>query len=138
MLGLATQDSDNPDLRDRGFIYWRLLSIDPAAAREVVLAERPLIDVECDSIEPTLLDTLISHIATVASVSYQPPAAVTAVPGPSVVPEDPGEEYQSVPSDLDLERIQSSIPTPAVPAETIGDLLGGLDLSGETSTGRSN
>ena len=34
VLGLATQDSDNPDLRDRGFIYWRLLSIDPAAARK--------------------------------------------------------------------------------------------------------
>ena len=107
--------------------------------REVVLAERPLIDVECDSIEPTLLDTLISHIATIASVSYQPPVKpVTAVPGPSVVPEHPGEEYQGVPSDLDLERIQSSIPTPAVPAETVGDLLGGLDFSGETSTGRPN
>ena len=25
-LSLATQDSDNPDLRDRGYIYWRLLS----------------------------------------------------------------------------------------------------------------
>ena len=35
VLTLATQDSDNPDLRDRGFIYWRLLSTDPAAAREV-------------------------------------------------------------------------------------------------------
>lgn len=23
VLSLATQDSDNPDLRDRGFIYWR-------------------------------------------------------------------------------------------------------------------
>jgi len=26
VLSLATQDSDNPDLRDRGYIYWRLLS----------------------------------------------------------------------------------------------------------------
>ncbi|KAL1428616.1 hypothetical protein MTO96_002974 [Rhipicephalus appendiculatus] len=34
VLSLATQDSDNPDLRDRGFIYWRLLSTDPAAAKE--------------------------------------------------------------------------------------------------------
>ena len=32
VLSLATQDSDNPDLRDRGYIYWRLLSTDPAAA----------------------------------------------------------------------------------------------------------
>ena len=35
VLSLATQDSDNPDLRDRGYIYWRLLSTDPAAAKEV-------------------------------------------------------------------------------------------------------
>ena len=26
VLDMATQDTDNPDLRDRGFIYWRLLS----------------------------------------------------------------------------------------------------------------
>lgn len=25
VLGLCTQESDDPDLRDRGFIYWRLL-----------------------------------------------------------------------------------------------------------------
>ena len=37
------KDSENPDLRDRGFIYWRLLSTDPAAAKDVVLAEKPLI-----------------------------------------------------------------------------------------------
>ena len=38
VLSLATQDCDNPDLRDRGFIYWRLLSTDPAAAKEVCLS----------------------------------------------------------------------------------------------------
>ena len=56
VLSLATQDADNPDLRDRGFIYWRLLSTDPAAAKEVVLAEKPLISEETDLLEPTLLD----------------------------------------------------------------------------------
>lgn len=35
VLTLATQDSDNPDLRDRGYIYWRLLSTDPEAAKKV-------------------------------------------------------------------------------------------------------
>ena len=69
----------------------------------MVLAERPLIDVECDSIEPTLLDTLVSHIATVASVSYLPPVPVAR---PSPVHEEDSEEYQSVPSELDLEKIQ--------------------------------
>ena len=51
-----------------GFIYWRLLSTDPAAAKEVVLAEKPLISEETDLIEPTLLDELICHIASLASV----------------------------------------------------------------------
>ena len=74
-MSLATQDSDNPDLRDRGFIYWRLLSTDPAAAKEVVLAEKPLISEETDLIEPTLLDELICHISSLASVYHKPPTA---------------------------------------------------------------
>jgi len=72
-LSLATQDSDNPDLRDRGYIYWRLLSTDPAAAREVVLAERPLIAEETDLLEPQLLKQLITHISSLASVYHKPP-----------------------------------------------------------------
>lgn len=75
MLSLATQDSDNPDLRDRGFIYWRLLSTDPAAAKEVVLADKPLISEETDLLEPTLLDELICHISSLASVYHKPPTA---------------------------------------------------------------
>lgn len=69
------QDSDNPDLRDRGYIYWRLLSTDPVAAKEVVLAEKPLISEETDLIEPTLLDELICYIGTLASVYHKPPSA---------------------------------------------------------------
>ena len=70
-----SQDSDNPDLRDRGYIYWRLLSTDPAAAKEVVLAEKPVISEETDLLEPTLLDELICHISTLASVYHKPPSA---------------------------------------------------------------
>ncbi|XP_077296460.1 adaptor protein complex 1/2, beta subunit isoform X2 [Arctopsyche grandis] len=75
VLSLATQDSDNPDLRDRGFIYWRLLSTDPAAAKDVVLADKPLISEETDLLEPTLLDELICHISSLASVYHKPPTA---------------------------------------------------------------
>jgi vesicle coat complex subunit len=35
--------SDNPDLRDRGFVYWRLLATNPEAAKAVVLGEKPTI-----------------------------------------------------------------------------------------------
>lgn len=33
MLTWATEDLDNPDVRDRAFIYWRLLSTNPVAAK---------------------------------------------------------------------------------------------------------
>lgn len=75
VLSLATQESDNPDLRDRGFIYWRLLSTDPGAAKEVVLAEKPLISEETDLLEPTLLNELICHIGSLASIYHKPPSA---------------------------------------------------------------
>ncbi|VDD74271.1 unnamed protein product [Mesocestoides corti] len=75
VLGLATLESDNPDLRDRGYIYWRLLSTDPAVAKEVVLAEKPLISEETDLLEPSLLDELICNLGSLASVYHQPPSA---------------------------------------------------------------
>jgi len=74
VLNLATQESDNPDLRDRGYIYWRLLSTNPAAAKEVVLAEKPLISEQTDGIEPALLRELICHISSLASIYHKPPS----------------------------------------------------------------
>jgi AP-1 complex subunit beta-1 len=33
VLNTATRDCDSPDVRDRAYIYWRLLSTDPGAAK---------------------------------------------------------------------------------------------------------
>jgi len=148
VLSLATQDSDNPDLRDRGFIYWRLLSTDPGAAKEVVLAEKPLIAEETDLIEPTLLDELICHIASLASVYHKPPSAFVegrpglrrALPKSS---EEAGEGSSSaaaptvIPSqdslipdllNMDIGAAPPSNPPAALPPSQELDLLsGGLD-----------
>lgn len=51
------------------------MSTDPAAAKEVVLADKPLISEETDLLEPTLLDELICHISSLASVYHKPPTA---------------------------------------------------------------
>uniref|UniRef100_A0A8C6WXC0 AP complex subunit beta n=1 Tax=Neogobius melanostomus TaxID=47308 RepID=A0A8C6WXC0_9GOBI len=132
VLSLATQDSDNPDLRDRGYIYWRLLSTDPVAAKEVVLAEKPLISEETDLIEPTLLEELICHIGTLASVYHKPPSAFVEgsrgvqhkrLPGSSV--ESPEPASAAVP-----EASPSIIPSQG---DLLGDLLN-LDLTPPTST----
>ncbi len=75
VLSMATQDADNPDLRDRGYVYWRLLSTDPEAAKAVVLSEKPRISDDSNVIEPNLLLDLICNISTLASVYHKPPEA---------------------------------------------------------------
>ena len=72
VLNLATEHSDNPDLRDRGYIYWRLLSSDPEAARAVVLTQKPEIGDDTFVIEPELLNELISQISTLSSIYHKP------------------------------------------------------------------
>ncbi|CAI5650320.1 AP-1 complex subunit beta-1 isoform X5 [Oreochromis niloticus] len=138
VLSLATQDSDNPDLRDRGYIYWRLLSTDPVAAKEVVLAEKPLISEETDLIEPTLLEELICHIGTLASVYHKPPSAF--VEGSRGVQHKrlPGstESGESESPDTASAAAVSDAPPAVIPSQ--GDLLGdllNLDLTPPTTTG---
>lgn len=147
VLSLATQDSDNPDLRDRGFIYWRLLSTDPAAAKEVVLADKPLISEETDLLEPTLLDELICHISSLASVYHKPPTAFVegrsagvrkSLPNRSHEPaaQSQSSEATVIPNqesligDLLSMDIGAPVPsaTPAAPQNNIDLLGGGLDM----------
>ncbi|XP_015085087.1 beta-adaptin-like protein C [Solanum pennellii] len=75
VLNNATVETDNPDLRDRAYIYWRLLSTDPEAAKDVVLAEKPVISDDSNQLDPSLLDELLSNIATLSSVYHKPPEA---------------------------------------------------------------
>lgn len=73
VLSSATEKSDNPDLRDRGYIYWRLLSSDPDAAKAVVLADRPVIAEDTGSLDPILLEVLTRNLSTLSSVYHKPP-----------------------------------------------------------------
>ncbi|XP_030454004.1 beta-adaptin-like protein C [Syzygium oleosum] len=75
VLNNATIETDNPDLRDRAYIYWRLLSTDPEAAKDVVLAEKPVITDDSNQLDSSLLDELLANIATLSSVYHKPPDA---------------------------------------------------------------
>lgn len=75
VLQAATAENDNPDIRDRAYVYWRLLSSDQQVTRNVVLAERPPIATTIKSLPPALLDELLLELSTLASVYHKPPAA---------------------------------------------------------------
>ena len=153
VLNMATQESDNPDLRDRGYIYWRLLSTDPVAAKNVVLAEKPLISEETDLLEPAMLKELISQIATLASVYHKPPSSfidgrvpLRQLKNPvleeiSVVPAELQNEDSLVPeteSQTSEDVQQNETPVPQIPEDNLlGDLLT-LDLSSPLVLGGMN
>ena len=134
VLTLATQDSDNPDLRDRGYIYWRLLSTDPEAAKQVVLAEKPHISDDTFSLDPAVLEELISHLSTLAAIYHKPPSTFVTM-GRKAAPglgsraddDDDDEEGNTLTSDMMTEGAEGAqAPPPAMPAPQVMDLLGGL------------
>jgi AP-1 complex subunit beta-1 len=75
VLQAATAESDNPDIRDRAYVYWRLLSSDPQIAKNVVLSARPPITSTIPVLPTPLLDSLLPHLSTLASVYHKPPSA---------------------------------------------------------------
>lgn len=75
VLQAATAENDNPDIRDRAYVYWRLLSSDPQIAKNVVLSSRPQITSTIPVLPGPLLDVLIPNLSTLSSVYHKPPAA---------------------------------------------------------------
>ena len=72
VLKWATEDTDSPDLRDRGYMYWRLLSSDPATAKKIVMGEKPSISAESEKLDPTTLEEMCLNVGTLATVYLKP------------------------------------------------------------------
>jgi vesicle coat complex subunit len=71
VLQLATEKSDNPDLRDRGYVYWRLLHKNPEATKLVVLGDKPQIKTNIHSgVDKKLLAELIPQLSLMSSVYH--------------------------------------------------------------------
>jgi len=75
VLQAATADNDNPDIRDRAYVYWRLLSSDPQITKDIVLSDKPPITSTIRSLPPQLLESLLTELSTLASVYHKPPEA---------------------------------------------------------------
>ncbi|KAK4094249.1 hypothetical protein Purlil1_1740 [Purpureocillium lilacinum] len=68
VLQAATAENDNPDIRDRAYVYWRLLSGDLDVAKASL---GPYLD--SSFLPPALLEQLLAELSTLASVYHKPP-----------------------------------------------------------------
>ncbi|TQW09426.1 AP-1 complex subunit beta-1 [Cordyceps javanica] len=73
VLQAATVENDNPDIRDRAYVYWRLLSGDLDV--NIILSQKPTITTTMTSLPPALLEQLLMELSTLASVYHRPPGS---------------------------------------------------------------
>ena len=43
LLSVASFEIDNPDIRDRAFVYWRVLSCQSYCVHDIILNPKPII-----------------------------------------------------------------------------------------------
>ncbi|RMZ76639.1 hypothetical protein DV738_g4804, partial [Chaetothyriales sp. CBS 135597] len=72
VLKWCTEESDDPDLRDRGFMYWRMLSTDPEASKKIIMGTKPPITAESEKLDPATLEELCLNIGTLATIYLKP------------------------------------------------------------------
>lgn len=73
VLERATKDCENADVRDKAYIYWRLLSTSSSEAQKQIIASKlPPIKTTISSFNPLVLDALIQELSTLSSVYHKP------------------------------------------------------------------
>jgi hypothetical protein len=138
VLKWCTEDTDDPDLRDRGYMYWRLLSTDPASAKDIVMGEKPPITAESEKLEPKTLEELCLNVGTLATVYLKPVQQVfrTARPkrlidSPALVKRQRGDGENGVFA-ITAPAVAPVVPTPVSPsgnAPNNGDLASAVNAA---------
>jgi hypothetical protein len=73
------EECDNPDLRDRGYFYWRLLAKSTDVAKKVVYSQKPPINDLSFNFESSLLDKLVDGISSLSAVYHKAPEAFVKI-----------------------------------------------------------
>ena len=71
VLETSTEEVENPDIRDRGYIYWRLLSEYPDETKEIVLSDKPTLKSNKVIFDSSLVENLIDNIGMISAVFHQ-------------------------------------------------------------------
>lgn len=86
---VATSTTNNPDVRDRAFMYWRLLSADAGKAREIVAASLPAIQTDEVTIDEACLEELELGLGYLSSVYLKPATSLFRVAKPRKLEQSP-------------------------------------------------
>jgi AP-2 complex subunit beta-1 len=101
-LNMVVNDADNPDLRDRGYMYWRLIAHLPGnnieVAKAIVLGDKPSITAESEKLEPATLEEMCLNIGTLVTIYLKPVQQVFRTARPRRLQDSPALQKQTLPS----------------------------------------
>ncbi|KAG6129252.1 hypothetical protein E4U38_005226 [Claviceps purpurea] len=104
VLKWATEETDNPDLRDRAYMYWRLLSTDMNAAKQIVMGEKPAITAEAEKLEAPTLEEMCLNVGTLATIYLKPVQTVFRSARPRKLQDSPALQRQALLVDGDVQE----------------------------------
>lgn len=107
VLKWATEETDNPDLRDRGYMYWRLLSSDPSTAKQIVMGEKPAITAESEKLDPPTLEEMCLNVGTLATVYLKPVSQVFRAARPRRLIDSAALQKHTLPTYIAIESHKS-------------------------------
>lgn len=104
VLKWATEETDNPDLRDRGYMYWRMLSTDPELAKKVVMGPKPAITAESEKLDPATLEEMCLNVGTLATVYLKPVQQVFRNARARKLADSPALQKHTLPTQIAMEQ----------------------------------
>ncbi|TQV96120.1 AP-2 adaptor complex subunit beta [Cordyceps javanica] len=127
VLKWATEETDNPDLRDRAYMYWRLLSTDVSLAKQIVMGEKPPITAESEKLEPAILEEMCLNVGTLATVYLKPVQTVFRSARVRKLADSPALRKPNLPTDIDTNKTISMFGRGGQPTD--------IDLRSRTAAG---
>lgn len=140
VLKWATEETDNPDLRDRGYMYWRLLSSDPATAKQVVMGEKPPITAESEKLDPATLEEMCLNVGTLATVYLKPVQQVFRSARPRKLIDSPALQKHTLPTYLakDVHKSLPSLNTTTNPSAATAAAYGNGSSTGKSPSNKGD
>ena len=94
VFDFCTKECENPDVRDRGYMYYRLMTIDPQLASKIIVNEKPKINEDASGFDDNLLAILMDNLGTLATIYEKPPELFVKKTKEKYFDEDNEDEYE--------------------------------------------
>ena len=94
VFDFCTKECENPDVRDRGYMYYRLMTIDPQLASRIIVNEKPKINEDASGFDDNLLAILMDNLGTMATIYEKPPESFVKKTKEKFFDEENEDEYE--------------------------------------------